>query len=437
MRKLFPLIAAAAVVAAGIAVATFPGSAVEGGMAKGVDPDAEAIASGASRTLKIGDDVSIGETIETGPTGQVQLLFDDATELVVGPGSSLRVDDYLVRRNGSAGDIAISALNGTFRFVTGSSNHDSYNITTPTGTIGVRGTAFDFSVLRQNRAGEEYVGTTEYVTNVVLYDGAVQLCSNNGECVILDDLCGFATGSTTQAALVDNTAQSRSVYRPDFPYANDQSPLLGAFWIQGARTCLNLPSNNQGGASGVGCGRHPRRTGGPDPTVHPRSLRDHDDADIYRRCTSSTRMLMRGRRLLATLFGLAIVFALSALRIVDPYPVQALREITFDFFQRLNPRPVADFPVRVVDIDETSLQPIGQWPWPRETIAQLNDRLAELGAAAIGYDVLFPEADRLGPAGDGAGRIRSAYADDVRLLQRVWRSAHPGWTKVCLRTVAV
>ena len=109
---------------------------------------------------------------------------------------------------------------------------------------------------------------------------------------------------------------------------------------------------------------------------------------------------MRGRRLVATLFGLAIVLALGALRLIDPYPVQALREISFDFFQRLQQRPVADLPVRVVDVDEKSLARIGQWPWPRATIAKLNDRLAELGAAAIAYDVLFPEPDRGDPAGD-------------------------------------
>jgi adenylate cyclase len=106
---------------------------------------------------------------------------------------------------------------------------------------------------------------------------------------------------------------------------------------------------------------------------------------------------MLKRRLVPTLFGLAIVLALVLLRAADPYPIQAVREIAFDFYQRLQPRPAADLPVRVVDIDEQSLTELGQWPWPRNLIATMVDRLTELGAAAIAIDVLLPEPDRLSP----------------------------------------
>ncbi|HZY51206.1 MAG TPA: CHASE2 domain-containing protein, partial [Devosia sp.] len=101
---------------------------------------------------------------------------------------------------------------------------------------------------------------------------------------------------------------------------------------------------------------------------------------------------MTGRRLLPTLLGLVLVALLALLRLGDPLPVSAIRDMGFDFEQRLLPRPAHDSPVRVVDIDEASLSRFGQWPWPRDILAKLTDRLAELGAAAIGYDVLFPEA---------------------------------------------
>ena len=104
------------------------------------------------------------------------------------------------------------------------------------------------------------------------------------------------------------------------------------------------------------------------------------------------------RRIMPTVLGLAIVLALALLRLADPYPVRVARETAFDFFQQLAPRPKADFPVRVVDIDEASLAAIGQWPWPRSVLATLTGRLNELGAATIGYDVLFPEPDRLSPS---------------------------------------
>ena len=107
---------------------------------------------------------------------------------------------------------------------------------------------------------------------------------------------------------------------------------------------------------------------------------------------------MLKRRIFPALFGLAIVVLLTLLRAADPYPVQVVRGIAFDFFQQLSPRAKADSPVRVVDIDDASLTAIGQWPWPRNILATLTTRLNEMGAATIGYDVLFPEPDRLSPA---------------------------------------
>jgi adenylate cyclase len=113
---------------------------------------------------------------------------------------------------------------------------------------------------------------------------------------------------------------------------------------------------------------------------------------------------MLKRRLLPVLVGLLLVAALVALRAADPYPVQVVREIAFDFYQRLAPRQQpADLPVRVVDIDEASLAELGQWPWPRDQLALLTTRLTELGAAAIAFDALFPEPDRMSPRRLAAG----------------------------------
>jgi adenylate cyclase len=115
---------------------------------------------------------------------------------------------------------------------------------------------------------------------------------------------------------------------------------------------------------------------------------------------------MLARRVLPTLLGLVLVVLLALLRLADPLPVASIRDMGFDFYQRLQPRAGADSPVRIVDIDDASLARLGQWPWPRATLATLTSRLTELGAASIGYDVLFPERDRLG--GDNDASFASA-----------------------------
>ncbi|MBA5777247.1 adenylate/guanylate cyclase domain-containing protein [Stappia sp. F7233] len=109
------------------------------------------------------------------------------------------------------------------------------------------------------------------------------------------------------------------------------------------------------------------------------------------------RVLRRKRLLVGLAAGLVLV-AVTAVRSADPFFLTAVREITFDGMQRLWPREAGESPVRIVDIDEASIAAFGQWPWPRNRLASLTERLGELGAAAIAFDVVFPEPDRSSPA---------------------------------------
>ena len=101
---------------------------------------------------------------------------------------------------------------------------------------------------------------------------------------------------------------------------------------------------------------------------------------------------------LARAICVLLLFVLVPLRLADPRPLQELRTRTFDFFQVLRPRLQEIRPVVIVDIDEASLKAIGQWPWPRTTIADLVTQITQLGAVAIGFDIIFPEPDRMSPA---------------------------------------
>lgn len=52
----------------------------------------------------------------------------------------------------------------------------------------------------------------------------------------------------------------------------------------------------------------------------------------------------------------------------------------------------------IVEIDEKSLQSLGQWPWPRVVTASLLNKFAPERPSAIALDFIFPEADRTSPA---------------------------------------
>jgi adenylate cyclase len=77
-----------------------------------------------------------------------------------------------------------------------------------------------------------------------------------------------------------------------------------------------------------------------------------------------------------------------------PRTLENLDGRVYDIFLRTAPhRPPGPVPV-VVDIDEESLARYGQWPWPRYRVAQLLERVRDLGAAAVALDIVFAEPDR-------------------------------------------
>jgi hypothetical protein len=197
--------------------------AVGEGTAVGVNPDAVAKAGSADRLLVVGADVSVGEKIVTGPTGNVQLLFKDQTRLVVGPRSTLEIETYLL--NGSGADkFAVNALAGTFRFISGNSAKSAYSINTPTASIAVRGTKFDVTV----GAGQ---------SAVMLYEGALTLCQG-GTCVDLEDRCDIgALGGILHGAFGWGD-EERERLLGNFPLSNIQSAFAPPFRVNGAQACL-------------------------------------------------------------------------------------------------------------------------------------------------------------------------------------------------------
>jgi adenylate cyclase len=99
----------------------------------------------------------------------------------------------------------------------------------------------------------------------------------------------------------------------------------------------------------------------------------------------------------AAIGGVALVAA-ALLQITQPPIFETVSLSLFDAYQRAKPREYTPMPVRIIDIDEESLDRFGQWPWPRTQIAALVERLMEAGAAAIAFDIVFAEPDRTSPA---------------------------------------
>jgi adenylate cyclase len=111
------------------------------------------------------------------------------------------------------------------------------------------------------------------------------------------------------------------------------------------------------------------------------------------------RLLSFFRRSIIYWLPLTLLLTTALAHLVLPEEFDQLSAlVAYDVQHRIAPRePPPDTPVLIVDIDESSLKQIGQWPWPRTVMAQLVDKLHAAGAAAIAFDVLFSEPDRTSP----------------------------------------
>ncbi len=103
------------------------------------------------------------------------------------------------------------------------------------------------------------------------------------------------------------------------------------------------------------------------------------------------------RKALSYIVPALILLGVLALQYSFPSQIESIRAKVFDVFQMIKPRVYQDTPVRIIDIDDASLEKIGQWPWPRTVLAKLVVRLVEGGATVIAFDGVFPEPDRTSP----------------------------------------
>jgi hypothetical protein len=88
-----------------------------------------------------GDPVFINEAISSGADSKANLVLNDSSNVTIGPGSTIKLDDFVYSGPKQYGTVAVSVTNGTLRFTTGDANKRAYTIWTPTAAIGVRGTS--------------------------------------------------------------------------------------------------------------------------------------------------------------------------------------------------------------------------------------------------------------------------------------------------------
>jgi hypothetical protein len=191
MKLRIPLLITAALLAPGLALATDAGTVL---FATGsVAADREPVVN-----LAKGDAILDNDTISTGDASRAQLLMLDGAKIAIRPNSQLRIDEYTYVDDDSQAVLStsqdksvMSLVKGGFRTITGAigkENKEDYEVRTPVGVLGIRGTDFALLFCRADcnwapgiRPGAPvedglYIGVTE---------GAVVFRNQAGDIVVM------------------------------------------------------------------------------------------------------------------------------------------------------------------------------------------------------------------------------------------------------------
>ncbi|MGY0572678.1 FecR family protein [Bradyrhizobium sp. RDM12] len=212
------------------------------GLAAIVRNDVSQIEPSSAKIVK-GDDVIRDEVVATSADSNAKFVLKDSTNLMLGPNSRMKLDHAVFSDQQGVGDIAIKLTLGSFRFITGLSAKESYAITTPLATLGVRGTTLDLNL--------ELLKNT-----VVLKDGASRVCAG-GNCVELTKVGG--------AAVITATGTRINIeFQPSTTWSFDAACNGMCSPMSFAEAENSLTTGSIGGAGGGGGG------GGPtSPFNHP------------------------------------------------------------------------------------------------------------------------------------------------------------------------
>ncbi|QIG48803.1 hypothetical protein G5V57_14340 [Nordella sp. HKS 07] len=164
-----------AIVLSFAAIASSPVAAEPIGNTVQASTSVSAKGTAGSRILQKSSPLFFNDLLKTNATGIGQFIFDDGAKLAMGPSAQVVIDKNIYKGGKSLTQASIQATKGAFRYISGSTS--GHKIATPYGTIGIRGTAFDFTI--QN--GKVYI---------LLFRGNVDFCTR-GSCKTLTRGCDY------------------------------------------------------------------------------------------------------------------------------------------------------------------------------------------------------------------------------------------------------
>ena len=153
------------------------------------------------RKLQRRDTVFGVDRITTGEKSKAQFSMSDGGLIALKENSELNIANYEFDSNTQQGSASIELLKGGLRSISGviKKNGGSYNVKTPVGSIGIRGTHFEIQLVN----GDVFLA---------VWDGAIDLTLENNNVLSLGDNEAFSFAQITSLGEVLTTTRAATVF---------------------------------------------------------------------------------------------------------------------------------------------------------------------------------------------------------------------------------
>ena len=165
-------------------------------------------ADGSTKLVAVKSEVQEGDTLTTEQETYARIKFVDGGEMVLRPGSQVKVESYKFNNEKPKEDnIFLSMLKGGMRAVTGlvgKRNRDAVTFGTTTATIGIRGTHFGALICQNDCGGVPTVSgkPPENGLHLDVADGAIVVKNSAGQQVISAGQFGYVQSSNAPPVIV-------------------------------------------------------------------------------------------------------------------------------------------------------------------------------------------------------------------------------------------
>ncbi len=156
------------------------------------------------KDLFMTDRVVSDEVVRTVDGGALHLKFLDGTEMRLGSGSEMTLDNIVYDPNQGTGEFVVELGTGVFRLISGSLNSEAFKLSTPVAAIGIRGSDIEIGVADN---GETTVEVNSGIATITPKIGAT-------------DLVEVPQGSSLQVALDGALSEGGAIEDPGLQSAS-------------------------------------------------------------------------------------------------------------------------------------------------------------------------------------------------------------------------